>query len=205
MGFSTKMKIKKTYQLIYNQLRTSLDKPYHSLKRVFKYSKPYMKLIVIGNLALFIGTICSIFLPKFVGKVQNAIEGENKMENLKEIIIEMAFVLFGNVISLMIKDFMFSLLSIKVTTDMRKDLFNSLINKDTEFYDINKSGDLISRLTGDIEKVQTSSMSDIATICRRIFELIGSFFFLLYISPKLTLILFIFVPLKFFMFFLLEV
>jgi len=199
MGFLTKIQIKKSYQLVYNRFRTFLEKPYHSLKRVFAYSKPYISLIIIGNSALLLATICSIFLPNFIGKVHNAIESDHQIENLKGVILNMALVLFGNVLFLMVRDFTFALLSIKVTADMRKDLFKSLVNKDIEFYDYHNSGDLMSRLTGDIERIHTSSMSDISTIVRRIFELCGSFFFLLYISPKLTLILFVFIPVKIFL------
>jgi len=164
--------------------------------RVFSYSKPYMYLIIIGNIALLLATFFSVLLPKYIGEIQDIMQKENRIDELKNVIFKIAFVLFGDIILMLVKEFNFDLLAIKVITDMRKDLFKSLLSKDVEFYDLNKSGDLISRLTGDIEKVQNSSMSDIANLIRRVLEVLGSLFMLLSVSPTLTVILFGFVPIK---------
>jgi ABC-type multidrug transport system fused ATPase/permease subunit len=37
----------------------------------------------------------------------------------------------------------------KVLLNVRTDIYDSFINKDTEFYDINKSGELMSRISSD--------------------------------------------------------
>ncbi len=194
MLFASRMK--KTLRVLYNKFRTNFVQSTSSLSRVFSYSKPYMYLIIIGNVALLLATFFNVLLPKYIGEVQDVMQKDQRLEELKGIVFKIAFVLFGDIILMLVKEFNFDLLAIKVITDMRKDLFKSLLSKDVEFYDLNKSGDLISRLTGDIEKVQHSSMSDIANLIRRVLEILGSLFMLLSVSPKLTIILFAFVPIK---------
>ena len=45
---------------------------------------------------------------------------------------------------------------------MRKRLFNSLINKDIEFYDTNRTGELISRISSDTQIVQEGLTTSVA-------------------------------------------
>lgn len=50
----------------------------------------------------------------------------------------------------MVRGYCFNFLGEKVMYDLRRDVFNSFILKDTAFFDTNKSGELMSRITSDI-------------------------------------------------------
>ena len=47
----------------------------------------------------------------------------------------------------------FGLIGERIGNSLRKRLFSSLINKDVEFYDENRTGDLISRISSDTQVV----------------------------------------------------
>ncbi len=48
--------------------------------------------------------------------------------------------------------------------DLRTELFDNFINKDTEFYDRNKTGELISRISSDTSKVEGACSDNISSI-----------------------------------------
>jgi ABC-type multidrug transport system fused ATPase/permease subunit len=81
-----------------------------------------------------------------------------------------------------------------VIFDMRGDLFNKLLHKDINYYDVNKSGELISRLTSDIGVVQSAASDDISMFLRSLVQFLGSLIFLWFISWKLTLFILIVTP-----------
>ena len=77
---------------------------------------------------------------------------------------------------------------------MRCELFKSLISKDISYYDKNKTGALISRLTSDIGVVESAATDNLTILIRNLLQFIGSLVFLFYISWKLTTFILVLVP-----------
>lgn len=78
--------------------------------------------------------------------------------------------------------------------DMRKDLFTKLVGKDISYYDQNKTGELISRLTSDITVVQSAASDNLSMLIRNLLQFLGSLVFLFIISWKLTTLIIILTP-----------
>lgn len=74
----------------------------------------------------------------------------------------------------------------RVAADMRKTLFASLLRQDVAFYDANKTGQLVNRLTADIQEFKSSFKLVISQGLRSITQTVGCFVSLYVISPKLT-------------------
>ena len=77
---------------------------------------------------------------------------------------------------------------------LRLDLFQNLMEKDINYYDVHKSGELVSRLTSDIGVVENAASDNISMFLRSIIQLIGSVAFLWVISWPLTLCIVIATP-----------
>jgi ABC-type bacteriocin/lantibiotic exporter with double-glycine peptidase domain len=54
------------------------------------------------------------------------------------------------------KTYLFQILSARIARNLRYDFFESMLKKDVSFYDERKSGDLCSRLSSDVQVVQTT-------------------------------------------------
>ena len=180
----------------YSILKPDLKDSYKSLGRIFKYAKPHSTLIFIGNVSLVITAITNVLLPKYIGDILDILNKSSGIHALKGSMLHLTCILLTSVLFSTLKEFCFELLSVKVVQSMRKDLFKSLLEKDIEFYDMRKTGDLMSRLTAEIEKVQNSSTADLSNLIRRILELIGSVILLFSISATLTVVSFFFIPVK---------
>lgn len=74
----------------------------------------------------------------------------------------------------------------KVAADMRKTLFTSLLRQDVAFFDANNTGQLVNRLTADIQEFKSSFKLVISQGLRSATQTVGCFVSLYVISPKLT-------------------
>lgn len=74
----------------------------------------------------------------------------------------------------------------RVAADMRKTLFYSLLRQDVAFFDANKTGQLVNRLTADIQEFKSSFKLVISQGLRSVTQTVGCFVSLYLISPKLT-------------------
>ncbi len=83
-----------------------------------------------------------------------------------------------------------------VLKDLRNALYSKVIQFPLAFYSEKRKGDTISRLSGDVDEVKNSVLSVLEMIVREPLTIIFSLATMLFISPKLTLFVFLFLPLS---------
>ncbi|XP_073438319.1 mitochondrial potassium channel ATP-binding subunit isoform X1 [Dendrobates tinctorius] len=83
----------------------------------------------------------------------------------------------------------------QVAGSMRKSLFTSLLHQDVAFFDAQKTGLLVNRLTSDVQEFKSAFKQVISQGLRNITQTFGCFVSLYYISPKLTGLLVVVMPL----------
>ncbi|CAM3492750.1 ABC transporter ATP-binding protein [Aequorivita lipolytica] len=83
-----------------------------------------------------------------------------------------------------------------VLKDLRNDLYSKVIQFPLAFYSEKRKGDTISRLSGDVDEVKNSVLSVLEMIVREPLTIIFSLATMLFISPKLTLFVFVFLPIS---------
>ena len=86
----------------------------------------------------------------------------------------------------------------KISFKMRDDVFNKLVDLPVAFFDKTQTGDVISRISYDIDSINTSLSSDLIQICSSIITVIGSLIMMIRISPLLVLIFAFTIPLSIF-------
>ncbi|KAM4705840.1 mitochondrial potassium channel ATP-binding subunit [Rhinophrynus dorsalis] len=82
----------------------------------------------------------------------------------------------------------------RVAGSMRKALFSSLLRQDVAFFDAQKTGLLVNRLTSDVQEFKSSFKQVISQGLRSLTQTVGCFMSLYYISPKLTGLLLVVMP-----------
>ena len=78
----------------------------------------------------------------------------------------------------------------RVTADIRKAVFNHLITLEPNYFETNRSGELMSRLTTDTSVLQSIIGSSISFALRSLLLVVGGLFMLLITNAKLTLVVF---------------
>jgi len=83
-----------------------------------------------------------------------------------------------------------------VLKDLRNDLYKKTIDLPVSFYSEKRKGDTISRITNDVLEIQHSFLSILELIVREPLMILFTIIAMLAISPKLTLFVFIFIPIS---------
>ena len=173
-------------------------------KKIFSYLKPYRGLFAIGWVFLVLSSSIGLLFPILMGQLlgtgadqpssmQGALDLMN-VDNVTTYAIAL-FIMFGaqSVFSFF-RVVTFTNVTENALRDLRKDAFKRLIYMPMDFFNKNKVGELTSRLSADIEKIQETLRTTVAEFFRQLVMIAGSIGFLLYISPKLALIMLSTVP-----------
>ena len=85
-------------------------------------------------------------------------------------------------------------LSQRIVYQMRKEVFEKFSDLPVNYFDTHQTGDLLSRISYDIDTVNASLSNDLLQICTSIITVGGSFIMMLRISPSLVTIFFVTIP-----------
>ena len=169
-------------------------------RRFSRYYKPYIGLIILDLLCAVITTICELVFPLIVRKITNT-----AMDGATELLLSTVLRLGGIYLFLRICDtvaqyymaYVGHVTGAKLETDMRRDLFNHLQNLPFSYYDNAKVGQIMSRVTNDLFDITEFSHHCPEEFFIAGIKIIGSFIILGVINLKLTLLIFMLLPLMF--------
>jgi ATP-binding cassette, subfamily B, multidrug efflux pump len=168
-----------------------------ALKQVFRYYRPYKAKLVFGVFFILASTVFSLLTPYFVGV---AIDDLKIVENITwaKVIFYPLVILAVNVVSGILLFFQRRLLinaSRDIEFDMRQEIYQHLVDQPLDFFQNNRVGDLMARATNDLSAVRQIVGPMILYACQAAFIVVLSLPMLLSISPLLTGLLFITMPL----------
>ena len=83
-----------------------------------------------------------------------------------------------------------------VLEDIRNDLYHKTVDLPVSFYSEKRKGDTISRITSDVQVVQSSFLSILELVVREPLTIIFTIIIMVILSPKLTVFVFIFIPIS---------
>lgn len=156
--------------------------------KIFEYVKPYRSHFIIGLILLFLSSTVFMVFPFIVGVMLDVAQGKASIAHLD--LPSIAFLLlavlaFQGVVSYF-RVILFARVSEGVSADIRKDLYQKLISLPVVFFEKSRVGELVSRLTNDVEKLYNTFYFVLAEFIRQIILLVGGVLFLAWQTPKLT-------------------
>lgn len=153
--------------------------------------------IIIVFILCFITTLISVFGTRLNGyTIDNFIE-TGDMRGLAFICIVLLIMYLVNIFSTYYQNLVMVKISQKVSANIRKDLFSNLQGLPLKYFDTNSSGDLMSRLTNDVDNINTTLSQSVTQLFSGVINIGGMLIAMLILSPILTLIGLITVPLTF--------
>lgn len=164
------------------------------LRRFFSYYKPYKGLFILDFSCAILVALIELAFPIVLNKVIDDIlpDGELKW------IIMASLLLFGLYIFNSILHFIVSywghMLGINIETDMRKESFSHVQKLSFRYFDNNKTGHLVSRLTNDLMDIGELAHHGPEDIFIAAMTIIGTFGVMYYIDPTFTILIFLLVP-----------
>lgn len=169
------------------------------VKRLSRYLIEEKWKISLALLLTVVGNILALIGPMLSGYAIDAIEpGKGKVLFEKVFYygsLMMALYVFSTLFSYLLSILMLHI-SQKVTKRMRDDVFKKLTELPVNFYDTRQAGDIISRISYDIDVISTSLSTDVVQIMASVITVIGSLIMMIMISPVLVLVMLVTIPLS---------
>ncbi|MBN8677031.1 MAG: ATP-binding cassette domain-containing protein [Chitinophagales bacterium] len=158
--------------------------------KIFEYIRPYRLQFVLGLVLLFLGSSVFLVFPALIGRSLDVAQGNIPQDlDLKEIGMWLIGILaFQGVVSYL-RVMMFAKVSERGTADIRVALYRRLISLPIVFFEKSRVGELVSRLTNDIEKLYNTFYFILAEFIRQIIILVGGIGVLWWMSHKLALVM----------------
>ena len=166
-------------------------------KKFISYYKPYLGLLVADLACASIVSTVALILPLCAGYITKNILEENAPNALGQIYTMGAVMLALVVIHALCNtfvDYRGHMMGTMMESDMRRDLFEHYQKLSFRFYDQQKTGLLMTRLTNDLESVSELYHHGPEDIAIGVLKFVGTFIILLTINVELTLFIFLFFP-----------
>ncbi|MBE6108869.1 MAG: ABC transporter ATP-binding protein [Erysipelotrichaceae bacterium] len=172
-----------------------------TLIRIIRYLMVYKWVVLFLLCCAFLSNLGNLLGPRFAGKAIGVAEegyrlgpGHVDMAMVKHYALLMLAAYVGsNVLSFIITISM-ARVGRKVAENMRRDVFNKLMKLPVSYFDRNQAGDIISRVSYDIDVVTTSLSSDVIHILTSTVTVVGSFIIMCSISVPLVLCMVFTIP-----------
>lgn len=179
-----------------------------TFKRLLGYLKPRRFRLLVVLLFAVLSTVFSIASPKIMGKATTKLF-EGLMLKLKHVpeatvdfnyILNILFILAGlyiiSAIFMYIQQYIMAGVAQQTVYDMRRDVNLKLSRLPLKFFDSRTHGDILSRVSNDIDNIATTLQQSLTQLITAVVTLLGILIMMLTISPWLTLIFLAVLPLS---------
>lgn len=186
------------------QRDTKKEKPRDAkgtLLRIWRYITRFRVLMILIALMCIASNLLALVGPSLAGHaIDEAAAGAGKVNFAKVWYYARLMLLFyisSSVLTLLI-NFLMMKVGRNIARQMRSDVFYKLMKLPVNYFDRNAAGDIISRVSYDIDVLSTSISTDIVQIMTSLITVAGSLFMMIWISPLLSLMVLITIPLSVF-------
>ncbi len=158
-----------------------------TFRRMMAYFQPEMKLL-IGLAAIVVASVVTnVFAPTFQSRAIDSLVGHtfSAIPRLLGMML-MLYVIHGAAV--LLQGFLSANLSKRVIGRMRSDLFHKVVNLTVSYLDTHSNGDIMSRMTNDVENVATILSTALTSLFSGLLTLIGTLVMMIWYSPLLTLL-----------------
>ncbi len=177
-----------------------------TIKRIYRYLSKYKKSLIVAIITSIISTIFVVLGPMILGSVTNIIadgsvnifKGTGGIDFNKigyMLILLLCVYIIAQVFSY-IQIYIMSKVSQKAIYNLRKDVIIKINNLPLKFFDTNSQGDILSRITSDIENINTSLQQILTQFITSLVTIVGIIAMMFLINFWMTIVALLTVPLS---------
>lgn len=165
-----------------------------TLFRILTYLGYDRKLLFVIALLIIIGIVCNLLGSYMLRPIINNYIIPGDITGLMQILLILGVIYLTGVIAVYIQSRLLNKIGMRTVTRMRIELFTKMEKLPLKYFDTHRHGDLMSRYTNDIDRISDVLTDSLADILSSALTLIGVLAMMFYISPILTLVVLIMVP-----------
>lgn len=164
------------------------------MKRVLRYVWRYKTIVIISTIAMLISIGLDMINPYIVETIIDKVITAKQYELLPNLLIATGLIALGIAILGYIKEFGFDCMSTKVTTDLKKDLFDHIQSLSFSYFDNMNTGELMSRIGEDVENIWRASGFGVSLIIQNLIYFVSASIILFYLNWILALVCLVTMP-----------
>lgn len=180
-----------------------------TLKRLLGYLKPFRLRLFIVLLTAILSTLFAIISPKILGeatdvlldgwlaKFNNEPGAAIDFQRIAYILAILAALYVISSLFAFLQQYLMARVAQKVVYDLREDVNSKLGRLPLRFFDARSNGDILSRMVNDVDNIANTLQQSLTQMITSVVTLLGIIIMMLTISPLLTLILVLTLPLSF--------
>lgn len=171
------------------------SKNFYVLRRLATFLRPYRLRVLVAFAALTVTVLATLGLGQGLrGLIDGGFSSQNPetLDQALIFILSLAVVMAGGTF---LRFYMVSWIGERVVADIRQAVFNRILSLHTGFFEVTKTGEILSRLTTDTTLLQSVIGSSASMALRNTMNLIGGVVMLFFTNPKLTGLVLLVVPL----------
>ena len=162
-----------------------------TIKKLFKYIKYKKGLFITLMVVMFLTTITGLLSPIIQKEVIDSLDKTNIDFGWDRALQYLMYLIIVYVITVVLSYFqqlISARLSQEIVKKIRNDLFSKFVKLPIKFLDTHSHGDLMSRMTNDVENISNTISQSIASLISGVMMIVGTFVIMVYYSWLLTLV-----------------
>ncbi|WMM24848.1 ABC transporter ATP-binding protein [Tissierella sp. MB52-C2] len=185
--------------------RLTVEKPKdikYTLKRLWNLFKKEKRPLLITFLLILVSGLLGILVPFLIGKsIDTIFPGMNlvKFQNLRLILLILLSVYILDSLFTFLQEYIVAGIAQSIVYRLREKLFEKLQSLPIMFFDMHTHGEIMSRLTNDIDNVSITISQTTVQLMSSIVNILGSLVMMIYLSPIMTMASLVTIPMVYFL------
>lgn len=173
----------------------------HTFKRLFGYLKAHRLRLFFVLLFASVSTIFTVMAPFVIGKVTTTLfdsirDGVFYWETILWLLAALVILYLVSQFFSFLQGFHMAKITARTMCEIRRDIDGKMHRLKLNYYDTHTHGDILSVITNDVDTINNTVSQNLTSIVTQVITAIGILLMMLAISPKLTLIPIVMVPLS---------
>ncbi len=169
--------------------RTRLD-----LRRLIGLARPELARLSLATVALLVSTGMGLLYPQAVRFLVDDLVGGETPFSFDTLAVILIVVFAVQSVFTMLRSWLFTVAGERIVANLRTELFQAILDQDTAFFDLRRTGELTNRLSADTTVLQNTVTVNVSMALRHALAAIGGVILLTVMSPRLTGIAMLIVP-----------
>ena len=169
-----------------------------TLLKLWSYFDTQRRPLIVVTIGVMLQSFLLLLVPFLVGRAIDSFSGLDDAVDfvvLRTILTVLLAVYLTSMVLNIFQGWTMAIMSQKIVQNMRESLFIKLQKLPISFFERRSHGEIMSRLTNDIDNVSTTISGSLTALINGVFTITGTFFMMLFLSPILTAASLIIIPL----------
>ncbi|PJF32212.1 MAG: ABC transporter ATP-binding protein [Candidatus Thermofonsia Clade 1 bacterium] len=163
-------------------------------RRLFSYLAPHRARLALAVLSLLFATGLGLVFPLVIADLLAAVLAEQGYQALNALTLTLIGLFFAQAFFTFVQNYNLAYIGERIVFRLRNQLYAHIQRLSLEFFVLRRVGEILSRLSSDVNLVRTLLTTNITSLLSNVLTLTGSIVIVFVLNPALTLFILVLIP-----------